>query len=136
MPDAGMGSAVWWLRLTVLLGCLLGSSAPTQAGAGAWAEGRVAALVHEAEPLLKRWGYPAIFGADADTAYLVHISSGKPIVCEGVDTIVIAHGHASDTRLEQALAGIGIPVHLAGDCLSPRTAEEAIYEGLMAGRAV
>jgi hypothetical protein len=29
-----------------------------------------------------------------------------------------------------------MPIHLAGDCLSPRSAEEAIYEGMLAGRSV
>ena len=80
--------------------------------------------------------YARIYGVDGETAYLVHISSGKPIVCEGVDTVVVAHGHASDVRLEHELCGLGLPVHAIGDCLSPRTAEEAVYEGFMAGRAV
>jgi 2,4-dienoyl-CoA reductase-like NADH-dependent reductase (Old Yellow Enzyme family)/thioredoxin reductase len=80
--------------------------------------------------------YARIFGVDGNTAYLAHISSGKPIECENVDTIVLAHGHASDTRLEQELGALDIPVHLAGDCLSPRSAEEAVYEGLLAGRTV
>lgn len=80
--------------------------------------------------------YARIYGVDGETAYLVHISSGKPIVCEDVDTVVVAHGHASDVRLEHELSGLGLSVHAVGDCLSPRTAEEAIYEGFMAGRAV
>jgi 2,4-dienoyl-CoA reductase-like NADH-dependent reductase (Old Yellow Enzyme family) len=80
--------------------------------------------------------YARLFGVDEDTAYLTHIVSGKPIVCDKVDTVVMAFGHQSDTRLEQDLMDSDIPVHLAGDCLSPRSAEEAIYEGLLAGRAV
>lgn len=62
MPERARG----WLRLAALLGGLLGPLAPAiaaEATAEAWAAGRVAALAHEAEPLLKRWGYPAIFGA-------------------------------------------------------------------------
>jgi hypothetical protein len=31
---------------------------------------------------------------------------------------------------------LALPVHFAGDCLSPRSAEEAVYEGMLAGRAV
>ena len=80
--------------------------------------------------------YARLFGVDANTAYLSHIVSNKPIVYEDVDTVVMAFGHASETGLEQALAPLGIPMHLAGDCLSPRSAEEAVYEGLLAGRAV
>ena len=30
----------------------------------------------------------------------------------------------------------GFPLHLAGDCLAPRSAEEAVYEGMTAGLAV
>jgi hypothetical protein len=31
---------------------------------------------------------------------------------------------------------MGIETHMAGDCLAPRTAEEAVFEGLKAGCAV
>ena len=79
--------------------------------------------------------YARLHGADRDTAYLAHIVTGEPIICEGVETVVLALGHAPDTRLEKALSGLDIPLHLAGDCLSPRSAEEAVYEGLLAGRA-
>ena len=80
--------------------------------------------------------YSRLYGVDGETAYLTHIVSSKPIVCEGVDTVVMAFGHAPETKLEQELSALGLPMHLAGDCLSPRSAEEAVYEGLMAGRAV
>ena len=72
----------------------------------------------------------------ASMASMAHIVSGKAIVCEAVDTVVMAMGHAPQTGLEQSLSSLGLPIHLAGDCLSPRSAEEAVYEGLLAGRAV
>jgi len=81
--------------------------------------------------------YSRLAGVDDNSAYLTHIVSGKPILCDGVDTIVMAFGHEPDVSLEQELGqASGIPVFLAGDCLSPRTAEEAIYEGMIAGRSV
>lgn len=80
--------------------------------------------------------YARLYGVDGDTSYLSHIVSGKPIVCEGVDTVVLAFGHAAETALEHELAGLNIPLHLVGDCLSPRSAEEAVYEGYLAGLAV
>ena len=80
--------------------------------------------------------YARLFGVDADTAYLGHIVTNGPILCEGVDTVVLAAGGAPDTSLEAELAGLGVPLQAAGDCLSPRSAEEAVYEGLLAGRAV
>ena len=80
--------------------------------------------------------YARLFGVDDSAAYLTHIVSGKAIVCEAVDTVVTALGHRSETRLEDELQASGLPIYLAGDCLSPRSAEEAIYEGFLAGRAV
>lgn len=77
-----------------------------------------------------------LYGVDGTTAYLMHNVSGEAMPREGVDTVVLATGHASETGLEQALAGIGVPVLLAGDCLSPRSAEEAVQEGFLAGRQV
>ncbi len=77
-----------------------------------------------------------LYGADGDTAYFQHNTSGEAIVCEHMDTLVIAQGHQPVTTLEQELAGTDIEIHLAGDCLSPRTAEEAVYEGFMVARAV
>lgn len=80
--------------------------------------------------------YARIFGADADSAYLQHTVTGDPIPCEGVETVVLAQGGLADTTLERALEGLALPVRLAGDCLSPRSAEEAVFEGMQAGLAV
>ena len=77
-----------------------------------------------------------LYGVDGTTAFLLHATSGDPIIREAVDTIVLATGHAAETQLEAALEGLDCPVLLAGDCLSPRSAEEAIYEGFMVGRLV
>jgi pyruvate/2-oxoglutarate dehydrogenase complex dihydrolipoamide dehydrogenase (E3) component len=80
--------------------------------------------------------YARLYGADGNTAYFHHMASGDPIICEGMDTLVLAQGHQPETALEDALRGGDLEIHLVGDCLSPRTAEEAIYEGLMAAREV
>ena len=80
--------------------------------------------------------YARLFGADGDTVYFLHSTSGEPIVCEGVDTLVMAQGHLPVTALEEELVGCSPDVHPIGDCLSPRSAEEAIYEGLMAARKI
>jgi endonuclease/exonuclease/phosphatase (EEP) superfamily protein YafD len=61
------------------------------------------------------------------------VLSGEAVVCDEVDTLVLALGHRSNTDLEQELAGLAQPVSLAGDCLSPRSAEEAVFEGMKAG---
>jgi pyruvate/2-oxoglutarate dehydrogenase complex dihydrolipoamide dehydrogenase (E3) component len=80
--------------------------------------------------------YARLFGADRNTAYFIHIVSGEPIICQDVDSVVLALGHAPEIALEAELAVLNLPIHLVGDCLSPRSAEEAVYEGLLAGRAV
>ncbi len=79
--------------------------------------------------------YARLFGVDADTAYMAHIVSGEPIIANEVETVVLSLGHRPNTSLEEELAALGVPLHLAGDCLAPRSAEEAVYEGMMAGLA-
>ena len=78
--------------------------------------------------------YARLFGAIGDTVYFHHNASGESILCEGTDTLVMAQGHKPETSLELALSGLSVETHLIGDCLSPRSAEEAIYEGFMAAR--
>ncbi len=78
--------------------------------------------------------YARLFGAIGNTVYFHHNASGEPILCEGTDTLVMAQGHKPETSLELALCGLSVETHLIGDCLSPRSAEEAIYEGFMAAR--
>ena len=80
--------------------------------------------------------YARLFGVDADSAYMAHIVSGEPIIANEIETVVLALGQQPDTRLEDELSDLGIPLHLAGDCLSPRSAEEAVYEGMMVGMEV
>ena len=55
---------------------------------------------------------------------------------EAVDTLVTALGHTPNTELEQALKELAVPHHVIGDSLSPRTAEEAILEGLKIGTSL
>jgi len=80
--------------------------------------------------------YARLFGADGDSVYFHHNASGEPVVFDDVDTLVIAQGHKPNTILEKQINDLGIEMHLVGDCLSPRSAEEAVYEGLMAARQV
>jgi len=80
--------------------------------------------------------YARLYGADGNTVYFYHNGSGEPIICEGVDTLVIAQGHKQNTTFEEEICDLGLETHLVGDCLSPRSAEEAVYEGLIAARKV
>lgn len=80
--------------------------------------------------------YARIYGLDGDTAYFQHIASGEPLIFEGVDTLVLAQGHQPVAELETELAGLPVPLHLVGDCLAPRSAEEAVLEGLRVATAL
>ena len=79
--------------------------------------------------------YMRIFGADEDSVYLQHVVTSAPHVVEDVDTLVMAWGSEAETELADSLrrAHPGLPIHLIGDCASPRTAEEAVLEGLKIG---
>ena len=74
-----------------------------------------------------------LFGVDADTAYFEHASSDQPIVCEDMDTMVLALGHSPEDGLETELADYEGELVTIGDCFSPRTAEEAVLDGLKVG---
>ena len=80
--------------------------------------------------------YARLYGADADSVYMQHTANGEPMVFEDVETLVLCQGNVPDTALADELAGYSGEVHLIGDCLAPRTAEEAVLEGLRAGWAV
>ena len=77
-----------------------------------------------------------LFGVDEDTAYFQHTVNGEPILCEQTDTLVLAMGHESDRGLADALEDWSGELHLIGDCLAPRTAEEAVLEGLKVAAAI
>jgi 2,4-dienoyl-CoA reductase-like NADH-dependent reductase (Old Yellow Enzyme family)/thioredoxin reductase len=77
-----------------------------------------------------------LFGVDASTAYLQHTITSDPIECAEVDSVVLAVGHVPIRELEDELAGLDIEVISIGDCLAPRTAEQAVLEGLQVGSSI
>ena len=78
-----------------------------------------------AHPLLAR-----PYGADDDTLYLQHVLTGEPVVISGITATVLACGHQASSALLTELEEHGVPAVGAGDCLAPRTVEEAVLEGL------
>ena len=74
--------------------------------------------------------YAKLYGADADTVYLQHSASGEAMLVEGVNTLVLAQGGTSEDGLLAELEGYDGIVRPIGDCLAPRTAEEAVFDGL------
>ena len=73
--------------------------------------------------------YARLYGSDDNTVYLQHTASGEPMIFEGIDTLVLCMGHQPEDSLASELAGL-VEVRRVGDCLAPRTAEEAIHDGL------
>ena len=73
--------------------------------------------------------YARLYGCDDNSVYLQHTASGEPMIFEGIDTLVLCLGHQPNDTLATELAGL-VEVRRIGDCLAPRTAEEAIHDGL------
>jgi 2,4-dienoyl-CoA reductase-like NADH-dependent reductase (Old Yellow Enzyme family) len=80
--------------------------------------------------------YARLYGSDGSTIYMEHCASGEPLVFEDIDTMVLSQGHDRVADLETELEGFGGELHVIGDALTPRTAEEAVLEGLKVGRAI
>ncbi|MBI2720513.1 MAG: FAD-dependent oxidoreductase [Rhizobiales bacterium] len=77
-----------------------------------------------------------LYGADGRTAYFIHTASRDAVVFEDVDSLVLSVPNHPVDELAGPVKSLGIELHMIGDCLAPRTAEEAVYEGLKAGMAV
>lgn len=80
--------------------------------------------------------YARLFGIDGSTVYLEHGASGEPMIFEDIDTLVLSQGHDRVAELEAELEDFSGEVHVIGDALTPRTAEEAVLEGLKAGLVI
>lgn len=52
------------------------------------------------------------------------------------DQVIIVTGMRPDNTLYNEVVQMGIPVYQIGDCLEPRSAKAAIYEGSMIGRKI
>ncbi|MBF3246601.1 oxidoreductase, partial [Pseudomonas aeruginosa] len=79
--------------------------------------------------------YARLYGCDDTTVYMQHSASGEAMLFEEVDTLVLCQGHQPVDRLADSLHGLAEVLRI-GDCLAPRTAEEAIYEGLKAAWSI
>jgi hypothetical protein len=73
------------------------------------------------------------YGVDDDAIYLQHVLTEELVIIENVAATVLACGHQSASQLLTDLSGHGIPAIGVGDCLAPRTVEEAVLEGLAVG---
>ncbi|WP_275288219.1 FAD-dependent oxidoreductase [Halomonas elongata] len=80
--------------------------------------------------------YARAFGIDDDSIYLYHTAGGEPMVIEDVDHLVLSCGGMPNVSPEDEDRWAALPVSFLGDCLAPRTAEEAVYDGLKAAMAI
>lgn len=72
-----------------------------------------------------------VIGADASTGYFQHVLTDEPVIIGDVAALVLAQGHTSvDGLLRELVEAGGREVVGVGDCLAPRTVEEAVLEGL------
>lgn len=77
-----------------------------------------------------------VFGVDNDTVYLQHRLSGRPVLLEDVAATVFSIAPLSLAGLLDELSDYGDHVIGIGDCLAPRTVEEAVLEGLHAAWSI
>jgi len=80
--------------------------------------------------------YAQLYGADDDTAYFINAANGEAMMIEDTETLVLAQGSASEDALLTELEGYAGQVIGIGDCMAPRTAEEAVLDGLKAAWAL
>lgn len=80
--------------------------------------------------------FAQLFGVDDSNVYLQHSVTREAIIIEEVDTVVLASAVRAVDGLADELADFAGDLHLIGDCLTPRTAEEAIYEGFVTAMAL
>jgi len=80
--------------------------------------------------------YARLVGVDATTAYFQRTVSDAVFEVQDVDTVVLALGNQREAALETELTGFVGDLRVIGDCVAPRTAEEAVFEGLQAGSAI
>ena len=71
-----------------------------------------------------------------DNGVFVVPKDGSEEVLIEAESVVIAIGNRPEDSLEKQLGSLGIPMHKIGDCLEPRSAKSAIYEGAVIGREI
>jgi 2,4-dienoyl-CoA reductase-like NADH-dependent reductase (Old Yellow Enzyme family)/thioredoxin reductase len=54
----------------------------------------------------------------------------------GAESVVMAIGNRPDNSLFEQIKSLGAEIYQIGDCLEPRSAKAAIYEGAVIGRAI
>jgi NADPH-dependent 2,4-dienoyl-CoA reductase/sulfur reductase-like enzyme len=77
-----------------------------------------------------------LFGADGTSVYMENTLSRQAVVLDDISALVLSQGHTANDTLLDALDGFEGEVHAIGDCLAPRTVEEAVLEGLQVASGI
>jgi pyruvate/2-oxoglutarate dehydrogenase complex dihydrolipoamide dehydrogenase (E3) component len=78
----------------------------------------------------------ALAGASDGEVELSNVFAPELRLHVPADLLVLAQGRVPEDELAPTLAAAGLRVEEAGDCLSPRSLEEAVLEGVLAARRV
>ena len=81
-------------------------------------------------------GHARLYGADDGSVFFQNTVSDEPMIVDNVDTLVHSTGVRPLDKLAQALDAKGMEYHAIGDCVIPRSAEEAIYEAVKIAREI
>ncbi|MGH3021715.1 MAG: FAD-dependent oxidoreductase, partial [Gaiellaceae bacterium] len=73
-------------------------------------------------------------GAEPGRVRLANVFAPELETALPADLLVLSLGRVPERDLAKRLAASGVEVHEAGDCASPRSAEEAVLEGTLAAR--
>ena len=71
----------------------------------------------------------------AENGVFVKDKEGNESFLEG-ERVIISIGNALDNSLYDNIKDMGIPIYQIGDCLEPRSAKAAIYDGAVIGRTI
>lgn len=95
---------------------------------------RDAAIARLFKLQVKTLPFMRLYGVDGRSAYLIHTAAQEPVTLEDLDTVVTVYPGTPGCRLADTARSARTEVQIIGDAMSPRTAEEAVYEGLVAAR--
>ena len=80
--------------------------------------------------------YARFYGAAEGTAFFQHMTSGEPIVCEEVDSIVSCFAPRASRECDWLQSIDGLAYTRIGDAIAPRSVEEAVLEAVRAALTI
>lgn len=93
---------------------------------------RDAAIARLFKLQVKTLPFMRLYGVDGASAFLLHTAAQESVVVENLDTVVTVYPGVPENALAEAARPLCAQVEVIGDAMSPRTAEEAVFEGLTA----